>query len=221
MKAQHILIYLGMLALLLVVALMSGRIQDESRRLEFTTWVPIAIVVAVIAARYFFSGRSNRVPAEPTETRRETVPAEEPANNPAHPLSIRPVLRVVAIAGAFLIGSWLCLLYLGSVGGPDLQSTAQMCLHIVTSAVTTIAAVLLSKLEIARRSRTGRVFQLAALLQIVLAFVGLLVLPLVGLVVWNDYVDFRAYSPGLGFFLMLPPMAAVIFCMTRAGGSKK
>ena len=153
MKAHHILIYLGMLALLLVVALMSGRIQRESQRLEFTTWVPIAIVVAVIAARYFFSGRSKRVAAEPDETRRETVAAEEPTNIPARPLSIRPVLLVVAIAVAFLIGSWLCLIYLGSLGGQDSQSTAQMCLLIVTSAVTTIAAVPLSKLEIARQSR--------------------------------------------------------------------
>ncbi len=221
MKAHHILIYLGMLALLLVVALMSGRIQRESQRLEFTTWVPIAIVVAVIAARYFFSGRSKRVAAEPDETRRETVAAEEPTNIPARPLSIRPVLLVVAIAVAFLIGSWLCLIYLGSLGGQDSQSTAQMCLLIVTSAVTTIAAVLLSKLEIARQSRKDWVFQLAALLQIVLAFVGLLVLPLVALIIWNDYVDFRAYSLELGFFLILPPTAAVIFCMTRDGGSKK
>jgi hypothetical protein len=220
MKVHHLLIYLGMLALLLVVALMSGRIEDESQRLEFTTWVPIAIVVAVIAARYFFFGRSNPGAAEP-ETRRETVPLDEPANVPASPSSTRRVRLLVVIGAAFLILAWLCLIYLGSIGGEDSQRTASMCLLIVTSTVTTLVAVLLSKLEIARQARQGWVLQLAALLQIALAFVGLLILPVAALIVWNDYVDFPEVPLELGFLLMLPPMAAVIFCLTRGGSSKK
>jgi hypothetical protein len=218
MKAHHLLIYFGMLALLLVTALISGRIEDESQRLEFTTWVLTAMMVAVIAARYFFR-RSNRIAAEPYEARRATVPAQEPANIRAHPLNIRPVLSVIVIAGAFLIGSWLCLIYLGTVGGEGSQSTALMCLLVVSPVVTTIAAVLLSKL--ARQSRQGWVFQLAALLQVVLAFIGQLIMPLVALFIWNDYVDLRAYPLELGFVLMLLPMAAVIFCLTRAGGSQR
>lgn len=220
MKVHHILIYLGMLALMLAVALVGGRIQDESQRLEFSTWILIAMIVAVIVARYFFFGRSNRVAAE-SEARREAVPVNEPANVPAHPPSTRRVLLLVGIGGASLIVAWLCLIYLGSVGGGDSQRTALTCLLIVSSAVTTIVAVLLSKLEIARQSRQGWVFQLAALLQVVLAFIGQLIVPLVALVIWNDYVDFRTYPLELGFFLMLPPMAAVIFCLTRGGSAKK
>jgi hypothetical protein len=95
-----------------------------------------------------------------------------------------------------------------------------MVMRIVTSAITTGTALLLSRSALAMQSSKPLAFQLCALLQVALAFVGLMILPFVALTVWNDYVDFQAYSPKPGLFLLLLPTAAVIFCLTRGGSSK-
>jgi hypothetical protein len=63
--------------------------------------------------------------------------------------------------------------------------------------------------------------QLAALLQLALAFVGLMVVPFVALGIWNGYIDFPAYPHRLGLLFLLLPTAAVTFCLARGGGSKK
>lgn len=225
MKANHILVYLGVLALLLVVALVGGQIHDESQRVEFGTWVPLAMLVAVFVVRYFFFrrsnfyGRSNQVAGEPERQRSEG--GVDVANIPARPLNMRLVLLLVAIAGAVVILSWLCLIYLGSVGGEDSQVTALMGIRIVTSVVPAITALLLSRSASAAWEKKRWVFQLAALSQVALAFVGLMVMPFVALKSWNGYIDFPAYPLKPGFLWLLLPTAAVIFCLTRGGGSKK
>lgn len=117
--------------------------------------------------------------------------------------------------------SWVCLIYLGSVGGEGSQTTAQMGIRIVTAVGTTLTALLLSRLAAARWSPKPGVLQLGAMLQVVLAFVGLLILPVVALIVWNGHIDFQVYSHTLGFLLLLLPSAAVVFCLTRGSSSRK
>lgn len=95
MKAHQILVSLGLLALLLVVTLVGGGIQDESQRVEIGTWVALAILIAGVVV-WRFAGRSRRVAAEPAPQRR-VVHGEEPASIPAHPPNMRPVLLLVAI----------------------------------------------------------------------------------------------------------------------------
>lgn len=219
MKPQHILTYLGMLVGLLVVALVSGQIGDESQRVLFDTWaVPTGLII-VVAVWYFVSRRSDARVGEPAEGR-HAVTREDPAAKPARALSVRPVLVLVSVAGALLVLSWACLIYLGSAGGEGRQGTALLLIRVVTTVVTTGTALLLSSLASAVPSQKAWAFRLGALSQVVLAFVGLIILPFVALTSWNDYVDFQAYSLKPGFLLLLLPIGAVVFCLTRDGGSK-
>lgn len=139
---------------------------------------------------------------------------------PANPSDVRHVLLLVAIGSAFVVLSWVCLIYLGSLAGQESQTTALMGIRIATAAGTTATAVLLSRPASAQWLRKAWVIQLSAVLQLVLAFVGLLIMPIVALIVWNGHIDFETYSQKLGFALLLVPMAAVIFCLTRGGRSK-
>jgi hypothetical protein len=59
------------------------------------------------------------------------------------------------------------------------------------------------------------VLQLGAVAQLVLAFIGLFILPFVALRIWNRYIDFAAHSLKPDFLLLLLPVVAVIFCLTR------
>jgi peptidoglycan/LPS O-acetylase OafA/YrhL len=107
MKAHHILIYLGMLALLLIVALVSGRIEDESQRVEFTTWAPLVALVAPVAVFVlwrFVLRRSNRG-ARAAAPRGDVVPVVEVVTRKADPPRMRPVFTLVSIAGVFVVVS--------------------------------------------------------------------------------------------------------------------
>jgi hypothetical protein len=108
----------------------------------------------------------------------------------------------------------------GSVGDQEGQFTALLWIRIVTTVVTTVMALVLSKVAPAIRAEKVWVLQLAAVSQVGLAFVGLIIVPFVALTIWNDYVDFQAYSLKPGFLLLLLPTAAVVFCLTRGGSSK-
>lgn len=114
-----------------------------------------------------------------------------------------------------LLMSWVCLIYLGSLGGEAGQSTALMCIHIVTAVITSAAALLLSRFAPTVGIRKAWVIQLAAVAQLVLAFIGLFILPFAALGIWNHYIDFAAYSLKPAFLFLLLPTAAVIFCLTR------
>jgi hypothetical protein len=219
MKAHHILIYLGTLALLLVVALVGGHIDDESRRVEFSTWIPLAILAVVFLA-WRFAGRSKRAAAAP-EPQLSVASPDEPASVPDGPINIQPVLLLVVTAGALVILAWVCLIHLATVGAEGSQTTALVGIRIATAGFTTATAILLSRSPAAWRSPKPVLLQLGALLQIVLAFVGLIIMPIVALIVWNGRIDFQTYSHRLGLLLMLLPTAAVIFCLTRGGGSKR
>jgi uncharacterized membrane protein YqjE len=126
----------------------------------------------------------------------------------------------VSVAGVVLILSWICLIYLGSEGGEGGQTTARICIRMVTTVVTTVTALLLARFAPAVEPRKAWVFQLSAVLQVVFAFVGLIIVPFIALTIWNDYVDFQAYSLKPDLLLLLVPSAAVIFCLTRVSGSK-
>jgi hypothetical protein len=219
MKAHHILLYLGMLVMVLVVALVSGQMQDEAQRVRFTMWaIPVALIVAVLV-RYFASGRDAR-PARDLTAPSRTVAKDEPAMRSVRPISVRRVLWSTSIAGGLLILGWICLVYRGSVGDQEGQFTALLWIRIVTTVVTTVVALVLSKFAPEIRAQKVWVLQLAAVSQVGLAFVGLIVVPFVALTIWNDYVDFQAYSLKPGFLLLLLPTAAVVFCLTRGGSSK-
>jgi hypothetical protein len=218
MKAHHILLYLGMLAVVLVVALVSGQMKDEAQRVRFTMWAIPAALIVVVLVRYFAFGRDAR-PARDLAAPSRTVAEDEPVRS-VRPISVRRVLLSTSIAGGLLILGWICLVYLGSVGDQEGQFTALLWIRIVTTVVTTVVALVLSKFAPAIRARKVWVLQLAAVSQVGLAFVGLIVVPFVALTIWNDYVDFQAYSLKPGFLLLLLPTAAVVFCLTRGGSSK-
>jgi hypothetical protein len=136
-------------------------------------------------------------------------------------LTIRSVLLLVAVAGACVIFAWICLIHLGSVGAEDSQTSALLALRIVTATITTFTALLLSRSSLAAASQKRWVLQLAALLQLALAFVGLTLVPLLALGIWNGYIDFPAHPLMPGFLWFLLPMAAVVFCLARQPGSKR
>ena len=96
-----------------------------------------------------------------------------------------------------------------------------MSIRIVSAAGTAITALLLSRSVAARSSPKPWIFKLGALLQIVFAFVGLTILPVVALVLWNGYIDFEGYSQKVNLLLLLLPAAAVVYCLTRDGSSEK
>jgi hypothetical protein len=219
MKAHHILLYLGMLVMVLVVALVSGQVQDEAQRIRFTMWAIPAALIVVVLVRYFASGRDAR-PARDLTTPGRTVAEDEPAMRSVRPISVRRVLLSAAIADGLLMLAWIGLAYLGSAGEQEGQLTALLWIRIVTTVVTTVVPLVLSKFAPAIRAQKAWVLQLAAVSQVVLAFVGLIVLPFVALTIWNDYVDFQAYSLKPGFLLLLLPTAAVVFCLIRGGSSK-
>jgi uncharacterized membrane protein YqjE len=219
MKPHDVLIYLAMLVAVALVALISGQMQDEAQRVTFSLWAMPAAVLAVFLAGRFLVARS-RLRARESEPSRRTVAPNEPGAVSDRPVSLRLLLILVSGAGALLILSWLCLIYLGAEGGDGAQTTARIGIRMVTIVVTTVTALLLSRLAPALQPQKAWVLQLSAVLQIVFAFFGLLVLPVIALTIWNDYVDFQAYSLKLDLLLMLVPSAAVVFCLTRVSGAK-
>jgi hypothetical protein len=220
MKPHHILVYLGMLVGVLVMALISGQLSDESQRVRFDTWAIPTALVAVVVVWYFVSRR--RVgSARQTDAARPVVALENPAPTPPPALSIRPVFAIVSIAGGLLILSWVCLLHFGAVGDEGRQAIALLLIRVVTTVITTCTALLLSRFASSVPPKKSWVLQLGAVSQIVFAFCGLIILPFVALTMWNDYVDFKAHSLRPGFLLLLLPAAAVVFCMTRGGGATR
>lgn len=219
MKPHDVLIYLAMLVAVALVALISGQMHDESQRVMFSLWAMPGAVLAVFLAGRFVVARSQQRARE-SEPSGRTVAHNEPAVVSDRPVSLRPLLMLVSGAGALLILSWLCLIYLGAEGGDGVQTTARICIRMVTTVVTTVTALLLSRFAPALQPQKAWVLQLSAVLQIVFAFVGLLILPVIALTIWNDYVDFQAYSLKLDLLLLLVPSAAVIYCLTRVSGAK-
>jgi hypothetical protein len=220
MKANYLLVYLGLLALLLVVALAGGWIQDGSQRMEFNTWVPAAVLIAAVLVRYYYLRRPNRRARE-REAPDSAAPLQA-ADVPAAPVNVRRLLLLAVFAAAFVIFSWFCLIQLGKVGaGADSQTTALMGIRIVTSVITALTAVLLSRTASAAWANKRWVFYLVALSQVLLAFIGLMIVPLIALGIWNGHIDFQNYSHRPGFLFLLLPVAAVTFCLVRGSGSKK
>jgi hypothetical protein len=127
----------------------------------------------------------------------------------------RPVLLSLSVGGGLLIVSWISLIHLGSLDGEAGQSTALMCVRIVTIVVTTAIALLLSRFASKMQPEKRWVLQLGAVAQLVFAFVGLMILPFVALSIWNHFIDFAAYPLKPAFGFMLLPTAAVIFCLTH------
>jgi hypothetical protein len=203
-----------MLVGVLAIALVSSQIGDESR-VQFDSWALPTALLVVVAIWYLVSRRSNAGVIEPALASRHPVTKEDPAPKPPGEPSVRPVLILVSISGALLILSWACLIYLGSAGGEGSQGTALLLIRVVTPALTTGAALLLSRLASAVPSHRAWTLRLGAVTQAVLAFIGLIILPFVALTIWNDYVDFQAYSLKPGFLLLILPSAAVVLCLTR------
>lgn len=217
MKPYQVVIALVVLALLLLATLFGDVIDDESRRVAIGTWLPLAILIGGVAA-WQLAARSSGA----HDVKQRAVPAEKKLPNLlTRPLDMRPMFFLVAIAGTLMLLSWAFLLYLGSVGGTASQEIALMSIRIVSAAGTTSTALLLSRSVAARSSPKPWVLQLGALLQLVLAFVGLTILPVVALVLWNGHIDFESYSQKVNLLLLLLPAAAVVYCMTRDSSAKR
>ena len=145
---------------------------------------------------------------------------QEPSGLPDNLLSFRSLLLLLVVCGALLLLSWFCLVYLGSLSAAS-QGTALIGIRIVSVTVTTVTALLLSRSAAARSSPKPWRLTLGALLQVLLAFVGLTILPVAALILWNGEIDFEQYSQKSNLLLLLVPAAAVSYCLTRDVGSKK
>jgi hypothetical protein len=117
---------------------------------------------------------------------------------------------ITAIGVLLLVAAWLAVFQLGR----GFQPTSLLVLRALTAVMTSGTLLWLAKSAFLLEK--GWVLHLAAVLQFVLAGVGVMFLPALALSVWNNSVDFPAYE--FGVVWLLPTIAALVFCVTRSVG---
>jgi hypothetical protein len=133
----------------------------------------------------------------------------------------RYVNRVIVLTGGaavVVVVAWLCLIYLSPTDTAEIRAVAYRAICIVSAIVTAGAALLLARCAPLLRSSRAWVLQLAALAQIVVAFVGITIVPFIALGVWSGYVDFSMLARQRGLLWLALPIGAVVFCLTRGVG---
>ena len=123
---------------------------------------------------------------------------------------MKQVAGITAIGTVLLVVAWLAVFFLGR----DFQPTSLLALRFLTALITSGTLLWLAKS--ASRLEKSWVLHVAAVLQFILAGIGVMFLPVFALSFWNHSVDFPAYK--FGMVWLLPTTAALVFCVTRDVG---
>jgi hypothetical protein len=123
---------------------------------------------------------------------------------------VKRIAGITAIGTVLLVAAWLAVLYLGR----DFHPASLLVLRGLTALITSSTLLWLGKS--ASRLQKGWLLHVAAVVQFVLAGVGVMFLPVLAMSVWNIYVDFPVYKFGIAW--LLPTTAALVYCVTRSVG---
>lgn len=126
---------------------------------------------------------------------------------------MKRVAGIAAIGTVLLVAAWLAVISLGR----DFHPTSLLVLRGLTALITSGTLLWLAKS--ASLLQKGWVLHLAAVLQFVLAGVGVMFLPVFAMSAWNVFVDFPAYEFGIEW--LLPTTAALVYCVTRSVGPQR
>ncbi|HEX4971220.1 MAG TPA: hypothetical protein VFV69_09190 [Steroidobacteraceae bacterium] len=120
--------------------------------------------------------------------------------------------RITLVGTAVLVAAWVATILLGR----EAQPAALLAIRILTTLIASGTLLWLVKSAPALEAKKSWVLHLAAVVQFLLAGIGVMFMPALALSLWDQYIDFRFYD--LGFVWLLPTMAALVFCVTRRVG---
>ncbi|HEY7640705.1 MAG TPA: hypothetical protein VH814_13355 [Steroidobacteraceae bacterium] len=116
---------------------------------------------------------------------------------------------ITAIGIAALLAAWVAVVFLGR----ETQPAALVGMRLLTTVIASATLLWLARAAPAVPPGKSWVLHLAAVVQFLLAGVGVMFLPALALLIWGRYPSFPSYD--FGVVWLLPTIAAFLFCVTR------
>ncbi len=226
LNRTHLRRYLGVLAVFVFLLAMGRNFETESR----TTYTFIVLVIAWLALFVL-----NRLPERKISTRNSHARKHDmrPATDDVHALahrveeaprdatvdeqilmSVKARRQVTVMIAVVYVALWGALVQLGahSEAARDLVLAAIQ----VASAVIAGVAILVASIPAPRLERSSRSFVRRAVFTVVIvAGIGVVLVPLIALRVWIGFIDFMAYQQHMNLAWMYIPAAAAAAFLFR------
>lgn len=211
MRRSSLVVYFGLLALLVFLAAVGGRLQDPEREL-FDIFALASIVVLALMFAVYARSRVRRA-KESESAAGMSLPEVADSTSPQPNYARRSILVVVGTALGLCV-SWACLIYLGTLGN-DAQPIALANVQIATSILTGSAAAILAVFGPAVDRSKVWMLRSAAISMLFLQAIGLILIPLIAMRLWRGYIDFSEYAHSMNLNWFYLTLAAVVFCFLR------
>lgn len=218
MWRSGLIVYFGLLALIVLLTTVTGQLDQPERELfDILSLLFVMALALVLTARARSQARTVR---QPKSAANNALAVDGPLSQEAKE-SLSPhmdrtrhsIQVIVATVLAFAV-IWACLIFLGTLGD-DAQSVALINMQVATSFIAASATATLA--VFGPRVHRSKVWLLrsAAIAIFFLQALGLTLIPLISMKLWNGFVDFPLYGRTITLIWLYPVLAAVVFCFLR------